>query len=240
MSVEPQERKKFFKSAAFLVLSLAKAPYGGVPLVSTRIIKMSLALVSVVALAMMLGSIMLGSTTSGAYADRPDPTPTGTNVPNTPTEVPEPCKGTPVSGSACITLTPTPTATPTKTATPTSTPTKTATPTSTPTKPTKTPTPTKTPKTSTPTATPTIVTATPTSTPTTIVTVTVTPTPTATSVIPIPTATVRADTGDPLSMVAANPTSGGGPIQWMMATGVVLALVAIIGFLAMRVRNREI
>lgn len=193
---------------------------------------MSLALVSVVALAMMLGSIMLGSTTSGAYADRPDPTPMGTNVPNTPTEVPEPCKGTPVSGSACITLTPTPTATPTKTATPK---TPTATPTGTPTKPTKTPTPTKTPKTSTPTATPTTVTA----TPTTVVTVTVTPTPTATSVIYIPTATVRADTGDPMLLVGS-PTSGGGPVGWMMITGAVLALVAIIGFLAMRVRNREI
>ena len=192
-------------------------------------------MVGVTALAFAIGSVMLGSTTSGAHADRPDPTPQGTNVPKTPTEVPEPCKGTPAPGSGCITLTPTPTATktvtptstPTKTptATPTSTPTKTSTPTATPTTPTKTATPTKTPKTSTPTATPTTV-------------VTVTPTPTATSVIPIPTATVRADTGDPLVLVSGG--SGQGVVGWMAAVALILGAISVIGFLVMRMRNREI
>ena len=194
-----------------------------------RIINAALGLVGIMALAMIFGSIMLGSTTSGAYADRPDPTPPGTNVPNTPTEVPEPCKGTP-TGSGCITLTPTPTKTST------STPTKTATPTSTPTKtPTSTATPTQTP-TNTPTATPTTKqTATPTSTPTATPTVT---TPTPTSVIPVPQPTIRADTGDPLALAAT--ATGGGPIGWVMLTAIGLIAVSFVGFLVMRLRNREI
>ena len=225
-----------------------------------RIINAALGLVGIMALAMIFGSIMLGSTTSGAYADRPDPTPPGTNVPNTPTEVPEPCKGTP-TGSGCITLTPTPTktstSTPTKTATPTSTPTKTPTSTATPTQtPTNTPTVTPTPwtPTSTPTATPTSTatptqtptntptatpttkqTATPTSTPTATPTVT---TPTPTSVIPVPQPTIRADTGDPLALAAT--ATGGGPIGWVMLTAIGLIAVSFVGFLVMRLRNREI